>query len=266
MDYHQVSGDELASFVERGDAVASGPMTDTTAPQAPRIPLEYEPENAVEEAVGQRRSLRGFLDTPVPMETVKRILSLAARAPSGTNTQPWRVRVLTGEAKSRLSNSIMKVFDDGGMSTSFYKYYPDRFPEPYLSRRRKVGWDLYGLLGIGKGDFEKTHAQHGRNYTFFDAPVALMFSISRELEIGSWLDYGMFLQNVMILARSHGLETCPQAAFAPYNDLIAKELDFDEEEVVVCGISIGYADWGRIENTLITEREPLDGFVQFMDE
>ncbi|WP_028794605.1 nitroreductase [Thalassobaculum salexigens] len=236
-------------------------MTD----HAPRIPLPVSDLNPVEEAVGQRRSVRGFKPDPVPRETVKRILQIAARAPSGTNMQPWKVHVLTGKAREDLSMAIMTAFDSGEEHKGEWAYYPKQFREPYLARRRKVGWDLYGLVGIAKGDSEKMHVQHGRNYTFFDAPVGLVFTIDRDLEIGSWLDYGMFLQNVMLVARSHGLETCPQAAFAPYHTVIRKTLGLDELEAVVCGMSLGYADWERPENTLITERAPLDDFVTFRE-
>lgn len=236
-------------------------MTD----HAPRIPLPVSDLNPVEEAVGQRRSVRGYKPDPVPRETVERILQLAARAPSGTNMQPWKVHVLTGTAKERLSAAILEAFDGETEHSSEWAYYPKRFRDPYLARRRKVGWDLYGLLGIEKGDHARMHTQHGRNYTFFDAPVGMIFTVDRDLEIGSWLDYGMFLQNVMVIARSHGLETCPQAAFAPYHAVIRSELALDDMEAVVCGLSLGYADWDRVENTLITERAPLEDFVTFRE-
>lgn len=232
---------------------------------APLIPLPVSDLNPVEEAVGQRRSVRAFKPDPVPRETVERILKIAARAPSGTNMQPWKVQVLTGAAKDRLSAAILTAFDGDEEHSGEWAYYPKKFRDPYLARRRKVGWDLYGLLGIEKGDSERMHAQHGRNHLFFDAPVGLIFTIDRDLEIGSWLDYGMFLQNVMVLARSHGLETCPQAAFAPYHKVIRAELGLDEIEAVVCGMSLGYADWDKVENTLVTERAPLEDFVTFRE-
>jgi nitroreductase len=219
----------------------------------------------VEEAVSQRRSVRAFLDTPVPRETVERILALAARAPSGTNMQPWRVHVLTGAAKDRFSEAVLAAFDGPERHTNEWAYYPKEFREPYLSRRRKVGWDLYGLLGIARGENERMHAQHSRNFKFFDAPVGMMFTIDRHLEIGSWLDYGMFIQNIMVLARSHGLESCPQAAFAGFHKVIRAQLGLDEETVIVCGLSLGYADWSSVENQLITERVPLDDFVSFRE-
>ncbi len=240
-------------------------MNASSTSQAPRIPLPIEPADPVEEVVAQRRSVRAFLDTPVPRATVERILTLAARAPSGTNMQPWKAHVVTGAAKDRLCDAVVSAFDGPEKHANEWDYYPKEFREPYLARRRKVGWDLYGLLGIARGEAERMHAQHGRNFRFFDAPVGMIFTIDRHLEIGSWLDYGMFLQNVMLLARAHGLETCPQAAFAAYHKVIRAQLGLDEEAVVVCGLSLGYADWSAPENQLITTRVPLEEFVTFHD-
>ncbi|NQV79316.1 MAG: nitroreductase family protein [Alphaproteobacteria bacterium] len=223
------------------------------------------PAETVEQAITTRRSIRGFLDTPVDRQTVERLLTIAASAPSGTNMQPWRVYVTAGAAKDALSAAILTAHDAGGPGDEReYNYYPESFPEPYKSRRRKVGWDLYGLLGIEKGEREKMHAQHGRNYQFFGAPVGLMFTIDRFLEIGSWLDYGMFLQNIMIAARGMGLHTCPQAAFAPYHRIIRKQLNIPEDEVVICGMSLGIIDGQAPENALMTEREPVEAFTTFM--
>ncbi|HXD07308.1 MAG TPA: nitroreductase, partial [Burkholderiaceae bacterium] len=187
-------------------------------------------------------------------------------APSGTNIQPWKVHVLTGEAKDRLSAAILAVHNDPEQlkqAQEEYAYYPRQWIAPYIDRRRKIGWDLYGLLGIGKADKQRMHEQHGRNYSFFDAPVGMIFTIDRILEQGSWLDYGMFLQNVMIAARGRGLDTCPQAAFTPFHRVIARELELPESEMIVCGMALGYADPNAIENRLVTEREPVTGFTQF---
>jgi len=215
-------------------------------------------------ALTSRRSIRAFLDTPVPRETVERILDLAARAPSGTNMQPWRGYVLAGEPLKRLSDALVAEAMAGAAVEAEYKYYPDAFFEPYLSRRRKVGWDLYGLLGIAKGDGEKMKRQHAKNYTFFGAPVGIVFTIDRRLEIGSWLDYGIFLGNVMTAARGMGLDTCPQAAFAPHHRTIREHLPIPEEEVVVCGMALGHADPGAPENGLVTERVPAREFCRFL--
>jgi nitroreductase len=221
---------------------------------------------AVDAAITTRRSLRAFLPKPVPRELIEDILSVSARAPSGTNTQPWKVHVLTGAAKEALSAEVLAAHDDPAVRathTEDYAYYPTEWRSPYIDRRRKVGWDLYSLLGIAKTDKAAMHAQHGRNYTFFDAPVGLMFTIDRVMQQGSWLDYGMFLQNVMVAARARGLDTCPQAAFTQFHRIISRHLNLGDEEMLVCGMSLGYADPDAVANRLVTEREPLSAFVRF---
>jgi nitroreductase len=221
---------------------------------------------AVDAAITSRRSIRAYLPTPVPRETIEQILAVASRAPSGTNTQPWRVHVMMGEARRRLSARIRATYDqpqERAQHSEEYAYYPTEWRAPYIDRRRKVGWDLYGLLGIGKADKVRMHAQHGRNYDFFDAPVGLIFTIDRVMQQGSWLDYGMFLQNVMVAARARGLDTCPQAAFTQFHRVIAAELGLPPEEMVVCGMALGHADPDAVENTLVTEREPVAGFARF---
>ena len=226
------------------------------------------PHAIVDHAITSRQSIRAFLPTPVPRTQIEEILEVAARAPSGTNTQPWKVTVLTGTARQRLVDAIQAVYDDPEQRKQHreeYAYYPTQWIEPYLGRRRKIGWDLYGLLGIGRDDKARMHAQHGRNYAFFDAPVGLIFTIDRVMEQGSWLDYGMFLQNIMVAARARGLDTCPQAAFTQFHRVIARELALPDNEMVVCGMSLGYADMSRIENTLQTQREPVAGFARFID-
>lgn len=218
--------------------------------------------------IGSRRSVRAFRATPVSRERIEDILALASRAPSGTNTQPWKVTVVQGEMLRRLSDAILAAYDDPQVAqehTEEYDYYPREWRSPYIDRRRKIGWDLYGLLGIAKGDKTRMHAQHGRNYAFFDAPVGLIFTIDRILERGSWLDYGMFLQNVMLAARSYGLDTCPQAAFNPFHRIIEQTLALPADEMVVCGMALGYADDDRIENALDTAREPIGGFTRFVE-
>ncbi len=223
---------------------------------------------AVDAAITSRRSLRAFLPTPVPRAEIEAILQVAARAPSGTNTQPWQVHVLTGASKSALSAAIRAAHDDPVARATHveeYAYYPTEWQSPYIERRRKVGWDLYSLLGIGKTDKARMHAQHGRNYNFFGAPVGLIFTIDRLMCQGSWLDYGMFLQNVMVAARGRGLDTCPQAAFMQFHCIISQHLQLPAQRMVVCGMSLGHADNTAIENTLVTEREPVAGFTTFHD-
>ena len=221
-------------------------------------------QKIVDEAITSRRSIRAFLPKPVAQEDIQELLSVAARSPSGSNTQPWKVYVLTGATRQRLSDEIMATYLDPA-KVSEHNYYPLKWVAPYVDRRRKVGWDLYALLGLTRENKSGMQAQHGRNYQFFDAPVGLIFTIDRVMEQGSWLDYGMFLQSVMIAARARGLDTCPQAAFTQFHRVIAQVLELPESEQVVCGMALGYADQEKIENTLITEREPLSGFAKFME-
>jgi nitroreductase len=222
----------------------------------------------VDAAITSRRSLRAFLPTPVPRATIEDILAVASRAPSGTNTQPWKVYVLTGEAKAGLSRKIAAAYDDPAeraAHTEEYAYYPTEWKSPFIDRRRKVGWDLYTLLGIAKTDKERMHAQHRRNYDFFGAPVGLMFTIDRVMRRGSWLDYGMFLQSIMVAARARGLDTCPQAAFTQFHRIITEHVGAPGNEQVVCGMSLGYADPAAVENTLVTERDAVGSFTRFLD-
>lgn len=225
-------------------------------------------QEAVDAAITSRRSIRAFLPQPVAREDIERILEVAARAPSGTNTQPWKVHVLTGQAREDLSAAILAVNADPEQArqhTEEYAYYPREWVSPFIDRRRKVGWDLYALLGLTRENKAGMAAQHARNYRFFDAPVGLIFTIDRILEQGSWLDYGMFLQNIMVAARARGLDTCPQAAFTQYHRVIARQLALPENEMVVCGMALGWADPGKVENTLLTEREPVGNFAYFRE-
>ncbi|MDK3022503.1 nitroreductase [Cupriavidus taiwanensis] len=226
-----------------------------------------EAVDCVDRAILTRRSVRAFLDTPVPRSTVEEILAVASRAPSGTNTQPWRVYVLSGEAKAKLCADVLAAYEDPERDSKYreeYPYYPREWADPYLSRRRKVGWDLYGLLEISREDKARMHEQHARNFRFFDAPVGLIFTIDRIMEQGSWLDYGMFLQSIMVAARARGLDTCPQAAFTQFHKVIASHLRLPPEEMVVCGMSLGFADPEAVANRLTTEREPVSGFARFL--
>ena len=223
---------------------------------------------AVDAAIKTRHSLRAFLSTPVPRQTIEEILEVASWAPSGTNTQPWQVHVLTGEALKRVAGRIQATYLDPAQNVAHkeeYAYYPTEWRSPYIDRRRKVGWDLYGLLGIAKTDKARMQHQHGRNFIFFDAPVGLMFTIDRVMQQGSWLDYGMFLQNIMVAARARGLHTCPQAAFTQFHRVIKEELQLSDEQMVVCGMSLGFADPAAVENSLVTERAPVAEFTQFLD-
>lgn len=229
---------------------------------------QMEITRIVDEVIRGRRSVRGFLPTPVSKETILEILDVAARAPSGTNTQPWQVIVVSGEKKESLSkelieNALNPISEEE--HTQEYSYYPEKWVAPYIDRRRKVGYDLYGLLGIAKGERERMDQQFARNYSFFDAPIGLFFTIDRIMGQGSWLDYGMFLQTVMLAAHARGLDTCPHAAFCKYHLIIARHLEIPEQQMLVCGMALGYEDSSKIENTLRTEREPATSFTRFLE-
>jgi len=217
----------------------------------------------VDSAIASRHSMRQFLPKPVPREMVAKLLELGARAPSGTNVQPWKVYALAGDAKAALSAAIMKKFDNGEKESREYDYYPKVWEEPWLSRRRKVGKGLYSVLGIPKEDKEGMQRQTSRNILFFDAPVGLIITMDRCFGHGMFMDIGLFMGNIMTSARARGLDTCPQAFFADYPATIRACLGIGENEIIVCGIALGYADQTAPVNTLVTDREPVEGFAEF---
>lgn len=217
--------------------------------------------DVVKAAITSRRSIRAFLPTPVEPGLINELLQIAATAPSGSNVQPWNVHVVSGAARDRLSAALLAAHEAGEPSTREYEYYPVKWRSPYIDRRRATGWGLYGTLGIQKGDHEASSRQHGRNYELFGAPTALIFTIDRDLETGSWLDYGMFIQNIMVAARGCGLHTCPQAALANYPHIVKQQLGIDDQKIVMCGMSIGYADPDDPVNEFQPERIALNDFV-----
>lgn len=218
-----------------------------------------------DEAIRTRRSVRAFLPTPVDRARVEELLALASRAPSGTNIQPWKVHVVAGATRDRLVHAILDSLDREGQAAHKrdWNYYPVHWREPFLSRRRKIGWDMYGLLGLRKGDFEGTERQRRRNFEFFGAPVGLVFTLDQDLEIGSWLDLGIFMGTIMIGARGMGLDTCPQAAFADFHAVIRRSLAIPDHEIVICGMALGYADEADPVNRLVTERAGPSEFATF---
>lgn len=231
------------------------PSIDASCPEA-------GPNAPVIDAIVNRHSVRRFLPDPVPREIVTAILSDAARAPSGTNFQPWHVHVVTGAARERLSQAVLKAADAGN-PVAEYAYAPSPLMEPYLSRRRKIGFDLYKLYGVARDDMAGRKRAALRNFEFFGAPVGLFFTMERCLTEGSWLDCGMFMQNVMILARAYGLETCPQQAWCEFGGIVHEQLGIPETHIMLSGMALGHADPGAPENTLITEREPVEQFAEF---
>lgn len=220
---------------------------------------------AVDEAIRSRQSVRAFLPDPVGRNTVEQLLRLASRSASGSNIQPWRVRVIAGDAKARLTQAIFDAVARDGFEPyqREWNYYPVRWREPFLGRRRQIGWDMYNLLGVAKGDFEGTQQARMRNYEFFGAPVGMIFTLDEDLEIGSWLDLGIFLGSVMIAARGHGLHTCPQAAFADFHGVIRPLLNIPQNEIIICAMALGHIDPDAPVNGLKTARADLDAFATF---
>jgi nitroreductase len=222
-------------------------------------------QSIVDEAITTRKSVRAFLAKPVERATVEELLAVASRSPSGSNIQPWKVRVLGGEVRAGLTRAILDAIARDGLEKyqREWNYYPVQWREPFIGRRRKIGWDMYGLLGVGKGDHEGTHQARLRNYEFFGAPVGMIFTLDQDLEIGSWLDLGIMLGAVMIAARGRGLDTCPQAAFADFHTIIRPMLDIPANEIVICGMALGYADPDAPVNRLGTERAAVAEFTTF---
>ena len=217
------------------------------------------------EAIRTRRAVRGFLQEAVTAEVVIELLALASRAPSGSNIQPWKVRVVTGEAKQHLTKAILDSLPKSGEERpkADWEYYPVNWREPYIGRRRQLGWSLYGLLGIGKGDIEVAEKFRRRNYEFFGAPVGMIFTLDEDLEIGSWLDLGIFLGSLAIAARGIGLDTCLQQSFADVHVVLHQELQIPDNERIICGMALGYADNSVPQNKLVTDRMPVADFATF---
>jgi nitroreductase len=226
---------------------------------------------AVDHAITSRMSARAFTQQAVSRELITEILQVASRAPSGTNTQPWKVYVLQGATRDALVDKVCAAHEairaNPEVAKQYqeqYDYYPEKWISPFIDRRRENGWSLYGLLGIGKGDKDRMHEQQQRNFKFFDAPVGLMFTIDPIMGRGSLLDYGMFIQNIMVAARARGLHTCPQAAWNGFHSIILPHIGAGEGEMMVCGMSLGYADESDKVNTLVTPRVPVNEFTHWV--
>jgi nitroreductase len=229
-------------------------------------------QTVVDAAISSRMSARAFTAQPVPRQTLNELLQVASRSPSGTNTQPWKVYVLQGSSRNTLCEKVCTAHDairaNPELAAQYreeYDYYPEKWVSPYIDRRRENGWSLYGLLGIGKADKDKMHLQHQRNYKFFDAPVGLMFTMDKVMGRGSLVDYGMFLQSIMVAARGHGLHTCAQAAWNGFGKIILPHIGAGPDEMLICGMALGYADETDVVNTLKTPRVPVEEFTHWLD-
>ena len=226
----------------------------------------------VDKVIASRMSVRAFTQQAVQKSDLLDILEVASRAPSGTNCQPWHVYVLQGKSRELLVEKACQAHEamrsNPELASEYveeYDYYPTQWVSPYIDRRRENGWGLYGLLGIGKADRKKMHLQHQRNFKFFDAPVGLMFTVDRVMGRGSLVDYGGFMQNIMIAAKARGLDTCPQAAWNGFSKIVMPHIGASANEMLVCGMALGYADQAEIVNTFHTPRVPVADFTHWLD-
>ena len=234
--------------------------------------MNLEQVRLVDEAITSRHSVRAFLNTPIEPEVIKDILQVASRAPSGTNTQPWKVYAVTGNKRNEIVERVcaaqIEVSKKPELAEQYketFAYYPEKWVSPFIDRRRENGWGLYGLLNIKKGEKEKMAEQQLRNFKLFDAPVGLFFTVNKAMGIGSKMDIAMMIQNVMVAAKARGLDTCPQAAWNHFHPIVLDVVGASNDEELVCAIALGHADPSHIVNTFITPREPVENFSVFLD-
>ncbi|WP_029132359.1 nitroreductase [Sedimenticola selenatireducens] len=219
----------------------------------------------VKEALKQRKATRAFLPQEVEKAKIVRILDAARHAPSGTNTQPWQVAVVTGEKRRRLGDLMETAFRSGQAGAMEFQYYPEVWEGVYKARRRACGLQMYSTLNISREEKQRQQDQWAANYRAFDAPVMMFFFIDRILETGSYLDYGMFIQSIMLMALEEGLATCPQAALGEYPEIVKRELGYSEEKKLVVGLAMGYEDTSNIINSYRTPRDEVEQFTRFFE-
>lgn len=226
----------------------------------------------IDQLITSRHSVRAFKNTPIDTQTIKDILSIACHAPSGNNIQPWKVYVVTGQKRKELIDKVClaqrQIFEQPIKANSYqetFKYYPEKWASPFIERRRENGWGLYGLLNIQKGERDKIQSQHLRNYQLFDAPVGLFFTSHTSLETGSKMDIAMMMQNVMLAAKAREIDSCPQAAWNPFHQIVTQVLNIHEDEELICAIALGYADDNAAVNRFKTSRVTVEEFAIFCD-
>ncbi|MGH1543603.1 MAG: nitroreductase [Arenicella sp.] len=223
------------------------------------------PALSVEQALYQRRSTRQFINKSIPRKLLEKILIDARQAPSGANLQPGFVKVLEGKALQQLSEKLCAAFDNGETQTEEYSYFPKPLPDYLKTRQRTVGYGLYNSLNIARRDIAGRKQQHRKNFEFFSAPVGLIITIERQMGKGCFMDMGMFIQSILLAATAEGVATCGIGALASYSTIIRQQLKLPDNEIVVCGMAMGYADPQAPENQLITERAALSEYVEFID-
>ncbi len=220
----------------------------------------------VTDAILSRHSMRVFHDKPVPRELLEKMIDVSRYAASNGNVQPWKLYVTSGAARKRLSAAVIDAIKTGDAGPGAeYDVYPREFTPVYDQRRKKVGKDLYTLLQVPKGDAEGMQRQFLKNFDFFGAPTGMILTVERRMGNGQWIDCGIFLDNLMLMARELGLHTCPQAAFSRYQHVLRRELPIPADEIVICGLAVGYADSAEVPNNLVTDRAPIPDFTVFID-
>ena len=217
------------------------------------------------DAIKQRHSTRAFIDKPVTTETIEMLLDAARFAPSGVNTQPWQVAVLSGASKLRLQKQLEDAFRSGAKSDADYRYYPHEWREPFKSRRRACGLQLYESMAVSMDDSDKRADLWAANFRAFDAPVMLLFFMDGIMQTGSFMDYGMFMQNLMLAALEYGLATCPQASLAEYASIVKQALDYPADSILLGGMALGYEDTTARINSYRTPRQAVAEFTRYFD-
>ncbi len=220
----------------------------------------------VSEAVLSRRSVRAFLPTPVPVELISEILRKASRAPSGGNVQPWKIYVVAGDPLAEFKARMQERLAESGEGDVPFEYsvYPQPLKAPYRDYRYKNAEDYYGLMGLAREDKAGRRRFFANNYRFFDAPMALFCYVDRSMGPPQWSDLGMFLQNVMLLLREAGLDSCAQECWSHYHRSVAEFLGPPEEWMLFCGMAIGYEDGEALVNRMRADRAPLEAFCHFV--
>ena len=219
----------------------------------------------LKKAIEKRYSVRGYLNKNVEKDTVKNILEVAKRAPSGVNSQPWKVYVVMGETRDNLVKEACENIDKGNIEKEQYQVYPTERPDWYRARQRASGFALYGALGIGKEDKDKRMAQARKNYEFFGAPVGIFITVNNTVGPNGWGHVGHFVQNICLAAVDAGLATCLQEAWAGFPNLIKKHINYGDDEILWCGIALGYEDPEHPANSFRTEREEFESYAKILE-
>lgn len=217
----------------------------------------------VSKAIKKRKSVRAFEDREVELELLKEILELASWSPSSTNNQPWEICVVSGDKKKSLDSRILEAFDSGIKGKMDYRYNPDKLKDEYRNRQVELGKALFELLNIKREDKEARLKQWRRNFIAFDAPVSIFFFIDKSLAMSSFIDSGILMQSIALLATEHGLATCMQGSLGEYPDIVRKELHVSDDKILLCGMALGYEDKNAIVNTFQSKREKLEDFAKF---